>query len=116
MFKKGKLWVADWSVTRAERHRKGFATKTQATKFEAKMRKEILETKKSQASRKSPRSPRRGQRHRATGATTASQRARTRRKRATPASGTSARITAMRSSHAGGKRSRRPRLSQSVSL
>jgi hypothetical protein len=83
MLKKGKLWYADWEISRGVRKRKGCKTKRAALRLAARMRREVQETKKAQASRSSRRSPRHGQTLRVRVSTRPSRRGFSRRKRAT---------------------------------
>jgi hypothetical protein len=66
MIKKGNLWMADWFDAQGHRRRKGFTTERLAASYQAKMRKETSQSKKSHASQLSARFARRGRKLRAT--------------------------------------------------
>jgi len=70
MLKKGKLWLADWRDIHGTRHRKGFASKKEAERYQATMQGEAGALKKAHASGGSARSARHGRNRRARRATT----------------------------------------------
>lgn len=61
MKKRLKLWMADWRDAKGKRHRKGFASKQKALRFQERMTAET-KAKKDRASATSPRSATRGPR------------------------------------------------------